>query len=101
MIFGTAKDIVSIFYRTKNQGHGLRVGGDMAILFFCPIALLRLQRANKTEIPLSLRPICNHIKDVIFAEEQNDDDRLEWLINTDQYEDALAFYNRSRVKKKL
>ena len=32
MIFGTVKDTVSIFYRTKNQVRGLCVGGDMAIL---------------------------------------------------------------------
>ena len=30
-ILGTVKDTVSIFYSTKNQGHGCCVGGDMVI----------------------------------------------------------------------
>ena len=34
LIFGSAKDIVSIFYSTKKQMRVLCVGGDMDILFF-------------------------------------------------------------------
>ena len=31
LIFGTANDIVGIFYRTKNLVRGLYIGGDMVI----------------------------------------------------------------------
>ena len=40
-------------------------------------------------------------KDIIFAEEHDDDDRLEWFINTDQYEEALEFYSKKNFKNKI
>ena len=44
LIFGSGIDIVSIFYRTKNQVRGLCVGGDMSILFFGDFEVIREKR---------------------------------------------------------
>ena len=46
MNFDRVIDIVSIFYRTKNQVRGLCVGGGMAILFFDNFKWIRENRPH-------------------------------------------------------